>query len=115
MRSRALWTRLLRRTAYELIVVNNNSTDETADVLAQLSREHPGRVRDLLEPRRVSLTRETRAIQAARGDIIAFFDDDVRLAHNWIETIRQTFSDQPDLVCLGGRVLPNWLCPPRLG
>jgi glycosyltransferase involved in cell wall biosynthesis len=97
---------------YELIVVNNNSTDETADVVAQLSREHPGRIRDLLEPRQGVAYARNAGIHAARGDIIAFFDDDVRLSHNWIETIRRTYNGRPDLVCLGGRVLPDWLCPP---
>ena len=99
--------------SYELIVVNNNSTDETADVVAQLSRAHPGRIRAICSSRaRECRTRETRELHAARGDIIAFFDDDVRFSHNWIETIRQTYSARPDLVCLGGRVLPDWLCPP---
>ena len=52
---------------YELIVVNNNSTDETADVVAQLSREHPGRIRDLLEPRQGVAYARNAGIHAARG------------------------------------------------
>ena len=76
--------------SYELIIVNNNSTDETPDVVAELSRAHPGRIRALLESRQGVAYARNAGIQAARGDIIAFFDDDVRLAHNWIETIRET-------------------------
>ena len=97
---------------YELIVVNNNSTDETADVVAQLAREHPGRMRDLLEPRQGVAYARNAGIHAARGRIVAFFDDDVRLSRNWIETIRRTYDERPALMCLGGRVLPDWSCPP---
>jgi glycosyltransferase involved in cell wall biosynthesis len=98
--------------AYELIVVNNNSTDDTAGVVNGLSREHPGRIRGLVESRQgVSYARNA-GIDAARGEIIAFFDDDVFLAPDWIETIRRVFTEQRNLQCVGGRVLPDWECPP---
>ena len=38
-------------------------------------------------------------IGAARAEIVAFFDDDVRVAPDWIETIRRVFRERPDLEC----------------
>jgi GT2 family glycosyltransferase len=53
-----------------------------------------------------------RGIVEARADVIAFFDDDVRVSENWIETIARTFAERPELECIGGRVLPQWEIPP---
>ena len=41
---------------------------------------------------------------------IAFFDDDVRVAPDWIETILRLFAEHPELECFGGKVLPDWSC-----
>lgn len=97
---------------YELIVVDNNSPDRTADAVAAIARAHPGRVRYVFEARQgVSFARQA-GIDAARAPIIAFFDDDVRVSRTWVETILRTFAAHPDLECIGGRVLPRWPTPP---
>ena len=76
--------------------------------MERLAREHPGRIRGLLEPRQgVSYARNA-GIHAARGDIVAFFDDDVRVAPDWIETIRRTFHERPEID------LPRRPCAARL-
>jgi len=43
---------------------------------------------------------------------IAFTDDDVRVADDWIGTIAQALNDDGDVSYVGGRVLPRWLAPP---
>jgi glycosyltransferase involved in cell wall biosynthesis len=93
---------------YEIIVVNNNSTDETARVLAGLEQAHPGRVRSILETRQGVAYARQAGIDAARADIVAFFDDDVRVAPDWVEAIVRTFAEHPEAECIGGKVLPDW-------
>ena len=48
----------------------------------------------------------------ARADIVAFFDDDVRVASNWVDEIVRTFAEHPGIECIGGKVLPDWSQPP---
>ena len=101
-----------RHETYEIIIVDNNSTDHTGEVLAQLVRTHQGRVRHVIETKQGVSFARNRGIEEARADVIAFFDDDVRVARNWIEIIARAFADQPELECIGGRVLPDWEAPP---
>jgi len=97
---------------YEVLIVDNNSPDDTADVIEGIAREHPGRVRRLFETRQgVSYARQA-GIDQARGDIVAFFDDDVRVARDWVATIVEALDAHPEVQCVGGRVLPVWPAAP---
>jgi glycosyltransferase involved in cell wall biosynthesis len=98
---------------FELVVVDNNSADDTRAVV---ERQMPGaggrRLRYILEPRQgLSYARNT-GILAARAEIVAFTDDDVRVGDDWVEVIKETFDRHPDVECLGGRTLPVWPSPP---
>ena len=97
--------------AYEVIVVDNNSTDATKTVVEQVAGRSGGRLRYVFEPRQgLSYGRNT-GIRNARGPIIAFSDDDVRVAPDWIAQLKRTFDAHPDIDYIGGRVLPHWLAP----
>jgi glycosyltransferase involved in cell wall biosynthesis len=97
--------------AAELVVVDNNSTDDTADVVKQFS---DGRltVRLVHEPKQgLSLARNT-GICAAKGELIAFTDDDVVVDREWIASLQHAFERFPDAAWIGGKVLPIWPAPP---
>jgi glucosyl-dolichyl phosphate glucuronosyltransferase len=97
-----------RTTAhYEVIVVDNNSTDGTrADVERAIAEGAP--VRYLLERNQgVSYARNA-GIRTARAPLIAFVDDDVCVDRDWIETICRFFDRHPEMDCVGGKVLPAW-------
>jgi glucosyl-dolichyl phosphate glucuronosyltransferase len=96
---------------YEIIVVNNNSTDDTAQVIDRFAAAHPNRIVHVLETRQGVAYARDAGIKRARADIVAFFDDDVRLTPPWVETIRRTFAEHPEVDCIGGKVLPDWLAP----
>src|SRR5262245_358960 len=90
---------------YELVIVDNASSDETGQVVEGFISRFPNRVRYLFEPRPgLSRARNT-AIKAARGDIIVFTDDDVLVAENWLEEIKREFAEDPNLFLLGGRIV----------
>jgi glucosyl-dolichyl phosphate glucuronosyltransferase len=112
----ALDALLSQRTTvpYEVVVVDNNSTDSTAAVLARLVKRSRGRLRYAFEGRQgLSYGRNT-GIALSRAPIIAFTDDDVRVAPDWIDRLHKTFASHPEIDYVGGRVLPNWLAsPPR--
>jgi glycosyltransferase involved in cell wall biosynthesis len=83
--------------AMEIIVVDNNSTDGTRQVVER----YPG-VTYVFEPRKGITRARQRGYQAASGDIIAYIDADTRPRAGWIEQIWQQFGANPDLACLSG-------------
>ncbi|MBI3652024.1 MAG: glycosyltransferase family 2 protein [Acidobacteria bacterium] len=92
---------------YELLVVDNHSTDRTREVCEAMLSPSPVPARYLFEPQQgVSFARNA-AIAQARAPILAFFDDDVCVSRNWVATIKRAFAEHPDLAGLGGKVLPQ--------
>ena len=102
-------TALLRQSAlpatYEVIVVDNNSTDGTAALVAGF--DDP-RVRLVSEPRQGLSFARNAGLAAARAAIVAFTDDDVEVAPDWVDTLVTTFARHPHVDGIGGRVLPAW-------
>ena len=96
---------------YEVLVVDNNSTDDTRAVVETFVNRSSN-VRYFFEPRPgVSHARNT-GIAAARAPLIAFIDDDVEADPTWIGTIKRVFDDHPDIDCIGGRIDARWAAPP---
>ena len=102
---------LLRQSAlpgsYEVIVVDNNSTDDTPHVVASFDDR---RVRLVREPRQgLSYARNT-GLAHSSAPVVAFTDDDVEVAPDWVDAIVTTMARHPDVDGVGGRVLPAWPC-----
>ena len=100
--------------SHEIIVVDNNSTDETAALVQRAAASSSGRIRYIFEGRQGLSYGRNAGIAAARGDIIALTDDDVRVADDWLLQVDAAFRAHPEVDYIGGRVLPHWLAtPPR--
>ena len=81
----------------EIIVVNNASTDRTAEVAAAI----PG-VR-VVEEKQKGLTKaRQRGYLESKGDLIACIDADTRVPQGWFEILNREFARDPNLVCLSG-------------
>lgn len=99
--------------AYEVIVVDNNSTDATPQVVAALAAgDGDGKIRYAFEPRQGLSHGRNTGIALARAPIVAFSDDDVRVADDWVRRVKRVLDGRPDIDYAGGRVLPQWLSPP---
>ena len=85
---------------YELIIVNDGSTDGTAEYLQQLEREHP-HVTALWQDNRGPAAARNLGVSQARGRILAFTDDDCQASQDWLLTIRRTFEDRTVLAAQG--------------
>ena len=93
---------------YEVLIVDNNSTDGTRAVVERAIESSPVPVKYLFEPRQgVSFGRNTGILQS-RAPIVAITDDDCRPGPNWVSSIVQAFEKYPDVDCIGGRVIPIW-------
>ena len=86
---------------FEIVLVNNASTDRTLDVLLKLKKEHPGKIKVTDEPRPgVLMAREAGRV-AASGQIIAQLDADCLAPKNWILHAMKYFSS-PSIVAVAG-------------
>ena len=89
---------------WELIVVNNNSTDHTNTVVAEFEGKLP--VRGLFEPTPGKSYALNRAIDEATGDFILWTDDDAKVDPNWVKAYVEAFLRWPEVALLGGPVKP---------
>ncbi len=96
---------------YEILVVDNNSSDYTRAVVEK-QQDETRTVRYIFEPRQGLSYARNAGIAAASAPIVAFTDDDVRVCSNWVTVILETFAAHPQVSCLGGRTLPIWPLPP---
>ena len=106
-------SRLPESVAWEVLVVDNNSRDQTGDVVADFRVRYPGRFRYLFEPQPGKSYALNRGIAEAQGDVLAFMDDDVTVEPMWLQKLTVGLLNGEWAGC-GGRILPEWSCtPPR--
>ncbi|WP_333835362.1 glycosyltransferase [Rubrimonas sp.] len=96
---------------HEILLVDNASTDATPEVARRLSARLP--LRYLREERIGLCIARNRGWRAARGEIVAYFDDDAVAEPGWLAAIRDVFrrDDAGKIGIVGGPVVPIWLGP----
>lgn len=98
--------------SFEVIVVDNNSTDETKQVVDSFLHRGQSNLRYSFEGRQGLSHARNAGIAVARSPVVAFTDDDIRVAPDWVSTIKRAFDEHPEAAWVGGRVLPCWPSPP---
>src|SRR6266550_1086469 len=78
---------------WELLVVDNNSTDDTPDVLAEFASRLP--LRALREPMPGKSNAANLAVREARGEYILWTDDDVLAGSDWVRQYVDAFRRYP--------------------
>lgn len=100
-------TKNARGKLYEILVVNNASSDKTREV-AEKYKE----VRVVDEERKGQVRARQRSLREVRGDIIAYLDADTQMPDGWMDILIHEFSNNPDLACLSGPYIfydfPKW-------
>lgn len=90
---------------YEIIVVDNNSKDETK----QVAQSFNGKAKYLFEPKQgLSYARNT-GIKASKGEVIAFTDDDVIADSEWIQSIWRCYQETR-AAAIAGKIVRLWNC-----
>jgi glycosyltransferase involved in cell wall biosynthesis len=95
----------------ELIIVDNNSTDDTSAVVAAGAARLPIPCRYIVERQQGKSFALNTALAASTSDILALTDDDVRPSPDWLMRIVDAFR-RHDCVFVCGKVLPRWECTP---
>jgi glycosyltransferase involved in cell wall biosynthesis len=88
----------------ERLVIDNAPADDRVRQLIQ--RDHPS-IRYISEPRPGLDWARNRAILEARGDIVAFTDDDVTVDEEWAAAIGRAFASEPEVEVITGLVVPE--------
>lgn len=90
---------------YEVLLIDNNSTDQTKEFVQGLMRGPDNRVKYVFEKMQGLSFARNRGIGEALGDIIVFTDDDVVLSEDWLLQLWTCFKEN-DCDAVGGRILP---------
>lgn len=89
---------------WEFLLIDNGSTDGTADVARGYAGRLPMRV--VTEPVPGLSNARNRAVREARGRYMCWTDDDVRIGTGWLAAYVDAFARHPEAAVFGGRVVP---------
>jgi glycosyltransferase involved in cell wall biosynthesis len=95
----------------EIIVVDNNSSDSTPDVVRRAAQAGPLPVLYAMEQQQGKSFALNSGSRLATGDVIALTDDDVLPAADWLVRIVENFR-RHDVAFVFGKVRPRWEIPP---
>ena len=99
----------LRHRDVELLIIDNAPADNsTMELVHQVARED-ARVRYVREPRPGLSAARNRGLREARGEFVAFTDDDVRVDPLWVDAILRGFRRRADIACVTGLVASSSL------
>lgn len=86
---------------YEILIINNFSQDNTARVVQKYKKKLP--IRNFLEKQIGIPYARNRALKEARGEIIAFIDDDCKATPTWVEEIIKAHKKHPNAAAIQGK------------
>lgn len=109
----------LDRNIWETVVVNNNSTDNTDQAIAQFAAENPMlQVVTAVETKQGLSHARNCGIELCRGRYIVFIDDDQEVNPEFLQAYFDFFESHPSAIAAGGVVeplyefqTPRWLTP----
>lgn len=106
----SLTQQTLPADAFEVLVIDNGSTDTTAQAVTHYGQRVPN-LRYFFEPEPGLHVGRHKGMLEAKGDILVFADDDIEAFPSWLASIQEAFS-APDVAMVGGNNLPMFLAPP---
>jgi len=96
---------------WTFVIVNNGSTDQTADIIASFATRLP--LTCIWEPKPGKSAALNRALSTVDADLIVLTDDDVVPNHDWLVQFRQTADLHPSFSIFGGLIVPLWETTPE--
>jgi glycosyltransferase involved in cell wall biosynthesis len=97
--------KLQTHLAWELILVDNGSTDDTTRVIQGFAAEFPQPVRLVYEPGPGQGNARNAGWKSAHAEIVAYLDDDCYPADDFLDAVVECFAETPDLGFISGRIL----------
>ena len=98
----------LDNNLYEILIVDNGSTDDTKRVVLE-EFAHVPNLRYLYEPIQGLNQARNTGWRNAKGEYVAYTDDDAIASREWLHNILNAFkTTKPTLGCVGGKIEPIW-------
>lgn len=92
---------------YEIVVVNNNSTDNTEQECIRFRNDFTKtNFLYIIEHQQGLSFARNRGIQESKGDFVIFLDDDAYVASDYLKNLRQVLLQQTDIFAFGGKITP---------
>lgn len=109
----------LPKAEYEILLVDNNCTDNTREICETFAEAHPEvSFRYTTESEQGLSAARNRGIKEAKGDIIVYIDDDALVDPYYLRDYAEWFSAHPDTMACGGPIIPlyetqepEWMSP----
>ena len=106
----ALYHQTASLDEFEVLVIDNNSTDGTPEVFAQWRTSHPnGQFYYQTETKQGASYARNTGSRLANGEWLCFIDDDAVAANNFVENIHRHIQAYPDRIGFGGRIIPRYV------
>lgn len=106
----SLYRQTLSRDQFEVIVVDNNSKDDTEVLVQDYIRSHPdGHFYYLSELRQGASFARNSGAALAKGKLLVFMDDDAVAGAGFLANILRFFDTHPNAGGLGGRIIPRYI------
>ena len=107
----SLMNQTLTKDQFEVIVIDNGSTDDTAEICDEYKSKLPGFQRIYDECPGLHVGRHL-GIKHAKGDILVYADDDIEAFPTWLAGVAESFRD-PEVTLVGGKCLPKFESNPQ--
>ena len=101
-------TELPENTEIDLVIVDNASSDNTFQVITAHAKNSKFKVTPLKESKKGKTFALNTAIKIAKGELLAFVDDDHIVSPGYFRAIRSALANYPDFNLFCGRITPNW-------
>jgi glycosyltransferase involved in cell wall biosynthesis len=98
---------------YEIVIVDNASTDDTRDYIKSLNEERQYPINYVYETQLGLHFARHAGARAAKGDLLVFTDDDASADPELLSCYIKAFERHPSMKAAGGPVLPQWESPPE--
>ncbi len=109
---RSLVEQTLENSRYEVLIVNNNSTDDTQEIIESFTGLY-GNFRAVVETKQGLSHARNRGWREAQGVFVAYVDDDAKATRDWCERIVAAFqAGSPQPVAVGGEIRPLYESAP---
>lgn len=117
---RSLLSQTLDKNLWEVVVINNNSSDQTEELFEEFVASNPeaSNMRLFFERKQGLSHARNRGIKESKGEYIAIMDDDEEANTEFVESYMDFFDSHPDAAAAGGKMIalyeyetPNWLSP----
>ncbi len=105
----SLTTQDARPEVWEVVIVNNNSSDNTLELCAEFAQQHPElNIKVVTEPRQGLSHARNCGIESSNAPIIAIIDDDEEVVSTFVSGYINLFESHPEVASAGGAVIPRY-------